>query len=164
MIPASARARWGAITATRPGRRGARCSSTTSISIPSSARARWARRSMISMATPSTIPIWISWAARNISCGSSNGRPIGNRPDAARHAALGRHWKKATAETYQNAHERSEPQGSSYPVAAIISTWIPPIRIAYGRPLLRITFDFPDNDLRMSHYHVRPAGEDRQGA
>ena len=34
----------------------------------------------------------------------------------------------------------------------------------FGRPLLRITFDFPDNDIRMSNYVSDQMDEDRQDA
>ena len=39
----------------------------------------------------------------NIACGNSNGRPIGYRPTPPGTPRWGAAWKKATAETYQNA-------------------------------------------------------------
>lgn len=86
-----------------------------------------------------------------ISCGSSNGRPIGNRPTPPGTPRWGAAWKKATAETYQNAIGVGA-QGTSYPVRGNYLDLDPTYKDRFGRPLLRVTFDFPDNDLRMSHY------------
>ena len=87
----------------------------------------------------------------NISCGTSNGRPIGNRPTPPGTPRWGAAWKKATAETYQNATGVGA-QGSSYPVRGNYLSLDPTYKDRHGRPLLRVTFDFPDNDLRMSRY------------
>ena len=87
----------------------------------------------------------------NISCGTSNGRPIANRPTPPGTPRWGAQWKKATAETYQNATAVGA-QGSSYPVRGNYLDLDPTYKDRFGRPLLRITFDFPDNDLRMSRY------------
>ena len=87
----------------------------------------------------------------NISCGTSNGRPIGNRPTPPGTPRWGSAWKKATAETYQNATAVGA-QGSSYPARGNYLDLDPTYKDRHGRPLLRITFDFPDNDLRMSQY------------
>ena len=43
-------------------------------------------------------------------------------------------------------------QGSSYPVRENYLDLDPTYTDRHGRPLLRITFDFPDNDIAMSHY------------
>jgi gluconate 2-dehydrogenase alpha chain len=87
----------------------------------------------------------------NISCGTSNGRPIGNRPTPPGTPRWGAQWKKATAETYQN-FTAIGAQGSSYPARGNYLDLDPTYKDRHGRPLLRITFDFPDNDLRMSRY------------
>jgi gluconate 2-dehydrogenase alpha chain len=87
----------------------------------------------------------------NISCGTSNGRPIGNRPTPPGTPRWGADWKKATAETYQNATGVGA-QGSSYPIRGNYLSLDPTYKDRHGRPMLRITFDFPDNDLRMSRY------------
>ncbi len=86
-----------------------------------------------------------------ISCGSSNGRPISNRPTPPGTPRWGAAWKKATAETYQNATGVGA-QGTSYPVRGNYLDLDPTYKDRFGRPLLRVTFDFPDNDLRMSRY------------
>lgn len=67
-------------------------------------------------------------------------------------------WKRAVAEHYNhtcvlNVH------GSS---CAAVQNWLdldPTYKDAWGLPLLRMTFDFPDNDLRMSRYITRRAVE-----
>jgi gluconate 2-dehydrogenase alpha chain len=87
----------------------------------------------------------------NISCGTSNGRPISNRPTPPGTPRWGSAWKKATAETYQNATAVGA-QGSSYPIRGNYLDLDPTYKDRHGRPLLRMTFDFPDNDLRMSRY------------
>ncbi len=86
-----------------------------------------------------------------ISCGSSNGRPIGYRPTPPGTPRWGAAWKKATAETYQN-FTAVGAQGSSYPVRGNYLDLDPTYKDRFGRPLLRVTFDFPENDLRMSRY------------
>ncbi len=86
-----------------------------------------------------------------ISCGSSNGRPIGYRPTPEGTPRWGAKWKKAVAETYQNTLAIGA-QGSSYPVRGNYLDLDPTYKDRFGRPLLRVTFDFPDNDLRMSKY------------
>ncbi|MGH6829373.1 MAG: GMC family oxidoreductase [Rhizomicrobium sp.] len=85
----------------------------------------------------------------NISSGNSGGRPIGHRPTPAGTPRWGAKWKKAVAETYQNAMGIGA-QGSSYPVRDNYLDLDPTYKDRFGRPLLRITFDFPDNDIRMA--------------
>jgi gluconate 2-dehydrogenase alpha chain len=43
-------------------------------------------------------------------------------------------------------------QGSSHPVRENYLDLDPTYTDRHGRPLLRVTFDFPDNDIAMSHY------------
>ena len=45
-------------------------------------------------------------------------------------------------------------QGSSYAAYANHLDLDPTYKDRFGRPLLRMTFDFPDNDIRMSNYVV----------
>jgi gluconate 2-dehydrogenase alpha chain len=86
-----------------------------------------------------------------VSCGTSNGRPIGYHPTPEGTPRWGSKWKKAVAETYQNTMAFGA-QGSSYPVRGNYLDLDPTYKDRFGRPLLRVTFDFPDNDLRMSNY------------
>src|SRR6185312_6517577 len=86
-----------------------------------------------------------------ISCDPSNGRPIGYRPTPPGTPRWGAGWKKGTVEGYQNAMNIGA-QGSSYPVRENYLDLDPTYSDRHGRPLLRITFSFPDNDVAMSHY------------
>jgi gluconate 2-dehydrogenase alpha chain len=86
-----------------------------------------------------------------ISCGNSGGRPISSRPTPPGTPRWGGVWKKATAETYQNATGIGA-QGSSYPVRGNCLDLDPTYTDRHGRPLLRVTFDFPDNDRRMARH------------
>ncbi|MCW5690573.1 MAG: GMC family oxidoreductase, partial [Pseudolabrys sp.] len=43
-------------------------------------------------------------------------------------------------------------QGSSYAARGNYLDLDPTYKDRFGRPLLRMTFDFPDNDIRMSHW------------
>ena len=106
---------------------------------------------MISMATPSIIPSWISWAARGSAAAPPTDGRSATAPRPPGTPRWGSKWKKATAETYQNTMAFGA-QGSSYPVRGNYLDLDPTYKDRYGRPLLRVTFDFPDNDLRMSNY------------
>ena len=86
-----------------------------------------------------------------INCVVSNGRPIGNRPTVPGSPRWGAKWKQATVDGYQNAMGFTS-QGSSYPVRENYLDLDPTYKDRHGRPLLRVTFDFPDNDIAMSHY------------
>jgi gluconate 2-dehydrogenase alpha chain len=86
-----------------------------------------------------------------MSCDPTNGRPIGYRPTPPGTPRWGAGWKKATVEGYQNALNIGA-QGSSYPVRENYLDLDPTYTDRHGRPLLRITFEFPDNDIAMSHY------------
>lgn len=86
-----------------------------------------------------------------INCVVTNGRPISNRPTAPGSPRWGAGWKKATIEGY-NSSMGFSAQGSSYPVRENYLDLDPTYTDRHGRPLLRITFDFPDNDVRMSHW------------
>ena len=86
-----------------------------------------------------------------INCVPTNGRPIGNRPTPPGTPRWGAEWKKATADYYNHAFAFSS-QGSSYAIRGNYLDLDPTYKDRFGRPLLRVTFDFPDNDIRMSHY------------
>jgi gluconate 2-dehydrogenase alpha chain len=86
-----------------------------------------------------------------INCIVSNGRPIGYRPTVPGSPRWGAKWKQATVDGYQNSMGFSA-QGSSYPVRENYLDLDPTYKDRHGRPLLRVTFDFPDNDIAMSHH------------
>ncbi len=83
-------------------------------------------------------------------------------PHPAGHAALGGAMEKSHGRELQQHAWLRLLKVRAMPCGAIISTSIPPIPTAYGRPLLRMTFDFPDNDLRMCGVHRRSARQDRR--
>lgn len=88
----------------------------------------------------------------------SHGRPIEFHPTPAGTPKWGAQWKAAVKQHYNhtvvlNIH------GSSMPRA---QNWLdldPTYKDAWGQPLLRMTFDFPDNDLRMSEFVTARAVE-----
>jgi gluconate 2-dehydrogenase alpha chain len=87
----------------------------------------------------------------SINCIPSNGRPIGYRPTPPGTPRWGSAWKKATKENYLSALGFSA-QGSSYATRGNYLDLDPTYTDRFGRPLMRMTFDFPDNDIRMSAY------------
>jgi hypothetical protein len=67
-------------------------------------------------------------------------------------------WKQAVRR-YYNHTVVLEVEGNSMPTRANHLSADPTYRDAYGQPLLRITFDFPENDLRMSRYVTERTAE-----
>lgn len=86
-----------------------------------------------------------------ISANPTNGRPITTRPVPPGTPRWGSAWKKATAENYLRATTIGT-QGSSYATRGNHLDLDPTYSDRFGRPLMRITFDFPANDLKMSAY------------
>jgi len=86
-----------------------------------------------------------------IGSGESNGRPITNRPTPPGTPRWGSKWKEATAKTYGRVMGIGG-SGSSYPIRGNYLDLDPTYTDRHGRPLLRITFDFPDNDIRMQQW------------
>ncbi len=93
-----------------------------------------------------------------ISATITNGRPIGNRAVPPGTPRWGSAWKAANAKWYLRAMGIGV-HGSSYAARGNFMDLDPDYRDAYGRPLLRITFDFPANDLKMSQYCTGKAHE-----
>jgi gluconate 2-dehydrogenase alpha chain len=83
--------------------------------------------------------------------GQTNGRPIATRPIPAGTPLWGGRWKKATAETYQRALNLST-HGSSYSYRDCFLDLDPAYKDRLGRPLMRMTFDFHDNEMKMSAF------------
>ncbi|MBZ9726773.1 GMC family oxidoreductase [Mesorhizobium sp. CO1-1-7] len=86
-----------------------------------------------------------------INCIPTNGRPIGTRPTLPGTPKWGSAWKKATVAGYKSTLGFSS-QGSSYATRTNYLDLDPTYKDRFGRPLMRMTFDFPDNDIRMSNY------------
>lgn len=93
-----------------------------------------------------------------ISANQTNGRPINYQPVPPGTPSWGLEWKKALRETYPH-HVGIVCHGSSVAVPGnhldLDPTWLDD----YGQPLLRMTFDFPDNDRRMSAWVLDRAEE-----
>jgi gluconate 2-dehydrogenase alpha chain len=82
---------------------------------------------------------------------TTGARPIEFHPVPPGTPRWGAAWKRATARHYNHTgglqcHGQSNATRTNY------VDLDPTYRDAYGQPLMRITFDFPENDLRMSHY------------
>lgn len=93
-----------------------------------------------------------------ISANLTNGRPIGSRRVPPGTPRWGTKWKEATAEWYAHSFAM-QVQGSSYPHRDNYLDLDPVYRDAFGQPLLRMTFDWRDNDMRMSDYCTNKVAE-----
>jgi gluconate 2-dehydrogenase alpha chain len=81
----------------------------------------------------------------------SHGRPIEFHPTPPGTPSWGSEWKKAVARHYNHTAVVGT-HGSSVASARNYLDLDPTYRDAWGQPLLRMTFDFPENDLKMSAY------------
>ncbi|MDE1145883.1 MAG: GMC family oxidoreductase [Azospirillaceae bacterium] len=83
---------------------------------------------------------------------STNGRPIGMGgavpPGTPR---WGSDWKKAYRDSYQNSNS-VYCQGTSYGHRDVYLDLDPTYTDRHGMPLLRVTFDWNENDARMAHF------------
>jgi gluconate 2-dehydrogenase alpha chain len=86
-----------------------------------------------------------------ISANLTNGRPIGNRRTPPGVPLWGTKWKESNAEWYAHSFTM-QAQGSSYPHRENYLSIDPTYQDAFGLPLLRLTFDWRDNDVKMSEY------------
>jgi gluconate 2-dehydrogenase alpha chain len=80
-----------------------------------------------------------------------SGAPIGNHPTPAGTPAWGGAWKKAVKRYYNHAMPITIT-GSSLPVRGGYLSLDPTYRDAWGQPLLRVTYDFSDNDIKLSAF------------
>lgn len=92
-----------------------------------------------------------------IACQITGGRPILTHPVPSGTPRWGREWKQAVARHYNHAlsigcHGSSMASRNNH--LSLDPTW----KDVFGRALLRLTFDFPDNDKRMSK-HVTDQAE-----
>ena len=93
-----------------------------------------------------------------ISANTMNGRPIDTRPLPPGTPRWGTAWKEANAKWYLRG-ANINCQGSSYAQRTNYLDLDPDYRDSWGRPLLRMTFDFPENDLKMSEFVTGKAHE-----
>jgi gluconate 2-dehydrogenase alpha chain len=89
---------------------------------------------------------------------TTNGRPIETHPTPKGTPSWGGKWKKAVAENYLKACTIST-HGSVMSHRGNYLDLDPTYRDAYGRPLMRMTFNFTDNEHKMSdHLTDKAAG------
>jgi gluconate 2-dehydrogenase alpha chain len=81
----------------------------------------------------------------------TNGRPIEFHPVPPGTPAWGLEWKRAVARHY-NHTILIQQHGTSVASRLNYLDLDPTYKDAWGQPLLRMTFDFPANDIRMSQY------------
>ena len=98
--------------------------------------------------------------------GSTRVTPIGAAPinsaGTAWHAKWGSGGRRRRCSTTPTACPSVAKRATTAP-ATTTCRWTRGYTDPHGRPLLRITFNFTDNDLRMAQY-VKQDGRDRQGA
>src|SRR6185312_2136554 len=80
-----------------------------------------------------------------------NGRPILGTRVPKGTPKWGAAWKKAAADNYLSNYGTAT-HGSCYSYRDVFLDLDPTYTDAYGRKLLRITFDFHENELKMSAY------------
>ena len=88
----------------------------------------------------------------------TNGRPIETRAYPPGTPKWGQAWKEATKRHY-NHTAHVQVHGSSMPTRKNFLDLDPTYRDAWGQPLLRMTFNFPENDLKMSRFCTAKAAE-----
>jgi gluconate 2-dehydrogenase alpha chain len=86
-----------------------------------------------------------------MACGHSDGRPINYRPVPSGTPRWGSAWKKATAKYYRHAVNIGV-SGSNYANRNNYLDLDPTYRDQLGRPLLRMTYNFVENDYKVAEY------------
>jgi gluconate 2-dehydrogenase alpha chain len=94
----------------------------------------------------------------NIRASVTTGRPIASRNTPPGTPRWGTAWKKANAEWYAHSFGVGA-QGSCYPHTENFLDLDPEYTDVYGQPLLRMTFDFRDNEVKMSRWVTQKVGE-----
>jgi gluconate 2-dehydrogenase alpha chain len=92
-----------------------------------------------------------------ISTGSNGGAPAGRQPTMPGTPRWGSAWKKSVVETYHRVTGVST-QGSVMSYRQCYLDLDPTYQDSFGRPLLRLTFDWQDNEFRQSE-HLTPVCE-----
>ena len=86
-------------------------------------------------------------------CGHADGRPIGYRPVPPGTPRWGSDWKRATEKWYHHTANIAV-SGSNYANRYNYLDLDPTYKDQLGRPLLRLTYNFVENDYKMSEYCV----------
>ena len=87
----------------------------------------------------------------SITCAYTNGRPITYRPVPPGTPTWGSAWKLATADTYQKVTSVGA-QGGVMSYRDCYLDLDPTFKDPLGRPLMRMTFDYGDNERRMARW------------
>ena len=87
-----------------------------------------------------------------------SGAPINTHPTPPGTPAWGSAWKRA-AKRYYNHSIPIYIEASSLPVRGGYLSLDPTYTDAFGQPLLRVTYDFSDNDVRMSAFLTQKGTE-----
>jgi gluconate 2-dehydrogenase alpha chain len=93
-----------------------------------------------------------------IACWDTNGRPIEHHPTPKDTPKWGGEWKRAVAKNYLTTTSIST-HGAVMSYRTNYLDLDPTYRDVHGRPLMRLTFDFTENELRMSDYLTERAAE-----
>jgi len=93
-----------------------------------------------------------------IAAWTNGGRPIEYHPAPPGTPRWGLDWKRAVRRHY-NHTVVLDVEGNSMPTPTNYLSADPTYSDAYGQKLLRITFDFPENDVRMARYVTDRAAE-----
>jgi gluconate 2-dehydrogenase alpha chain len=93
-----------------------------------------------------------------ISGGTSNGRPILTRPVPPGTPRWGRDWKRATAKWYRHAFNIGA-SGCNYAHRENFLDLDPTYKDALGRPLIRMSYNFRENDYKMADYIGQALGK-----
>lgn len=89
----------------------------------------------------------------------TNGRPLQTLPRLPKGTpSWGAAWKRAVAENYLTSYEAAT-HGSCYSYRDCFLDLDPTYTDPYGRKLMRITFDFHDNEIKMSQYLTDRLGD-----
>jgi gluconate 2-dehydrogenase alpha chain len=86
-----------------------------------------------------------------IQAGPTNGRPILTRPVPPGTPRWGHEWKQATAKWYNHAFAIGA-SGCNYAHRENFLDLDPTYRDALGRPLIRMSYNFHDNDYKLASY------------
>jgi len=93
-----------------------------------------------------------------LACWTTNGRPIETHPTPKGTPRWGGKWKKAVADNYLKQTAIST-HGAVMSFRDNYLDLDPTYRDIYGNPMLRLTFDYKDNEHKMSDYLTAKAAE-----
>jgi gluconate 2-dehydrogenase alpha chain len=93
-----------------------------------------------------------------MSAGHNTNLPIGNRPVPRGTPAWGSKWKEATAKWFGSSMSISS-SGGTMPHRHNYLDLDPTYKNVFGQPLMRMTFDFKDNDHRINAHAAKMVNE-----